>query len=119
MNLVAKEFVAARDDLGGVLVLSEMTGAAQELREALLINPYHVDGFAQAIGRAADMPAAERSRRMAQLRRHVAGRDVFLWASDILQSLERMPEDLAVSGVGGDPGLARRLAEGTGSSVRR
>ena len=48
MNLVAKEFVAAREDLGGVLVLSEMTGAAQELTDAVLMNPYHVDGFAQA-----------------------------------------------------------------------
>ena len=49
MNLVAKEFVAAREDLGGVLVLSELTGAAQELTDALLINPYHVEGFAQAL----------------------------------------------------------------------
>jgi trehalose 6-phosphate synthase len=122
MNLVAKEFVAAREDLGGVLVLSEMTGAAQELKEALLINPYHVDGFAQAIGRAVDMLPEERAHRMAQLRRHVAGRDVFLWASDILQNLERTPDELAVAGGAAgtsDPSLARRLAEGSGSNVRR
>ena len=56
MNLVAKEFVAARDDEDGVLVLSALAGAAQELRDALIINPYDVDGFAAAIARALDMP---------------------------------------------------------------
>ena len=60
MNLVAKEFVAARDDEGGVLVLSALAGAAEELREALIINPYDVDGFASAITRAIDMDAEER-----------------------------------------------------------
>jgi trehalose 6-phosphate synthase len=89
MNLVAKEFVAARDDLGGVLVLSELTGAAQELTDALLINPYDIDGFARAIERAIAMPAAERAGRMRTLRKIVAGHDVFLWASDILANLER------------------------------
>ena len=91
MNLVAKEFVAARDDLGGVLVLSEMTGAAQELKDALIINPYHVDGFTAAIERAIAMPADERAFRMRVLRRVVAGHDIFVWASDILQSLEAIP----------------------------
>jgi trehalose 6-phosphate synthase len=89
MNLVAKEFVAARDDLDGVLVLSEMTGAAQELKDAILFNPYHVDGFAAAIERAMEMPYVERANRMRALRRAVAGHDVFLWASDILEDLER------------------------------
>ena len=88
MNLVAKEFVAARDDLDGVLVLSEMTGAAQELKDALIINPYHIDGFASALERAISMSAEERARRMRVLRRIVAGRNVFAWASDILESLE-------------------------------
>ena len=77
MNLVAKEFVAAREDLGGVLVFSEMTGAAHELTDAVLMNPYHVDGFAQAIeprDRHAD--PMERTLRMRSLRRVVAGRDV-------------------------------------------
>ena len=89
MNLVAKEFVAARDDLDGVLVLSEMTGAAQELKEAIIFNPYHADGFAAAIERAMEMPFLERANRMRALRRVVAGHDVFLWASDILEDLER------------------------------
>jgi len=90
MNLVAKEFVAARNDEGGVLVLSEMTGAAQELSDALIINPYDVDGFAEAVARAIEMPADERRRRMRAMRRIVAGHDVFVWASDILEGLERM-----------------------------
>ena len=88
MNLVAKEFVAAREDLDGVLVLSELAGAAQELHDALAINPYDVEGFAQALEHAIDMPADERQRRMLALRRVVAGRDVFSWASDILAGLD-------------------------------
>jgi trehalose 6-phosphate synthase len=90
MNLVAKEFVAARDDLAGVLVLSELAGAAQELRQAITINPYDVDGFAYALARAIDMPGEEQARRMYALRRIVAGRDVFSWASDILEGLDNL-----------------------------
>jgi len=90
MNLVAKEFVAARDDEDGVLVLSALAGASQELTDALLINPYDVDGFAEALLRAADMPADERRRRMRAMRRIVAGRNVFSWASDILEGLESL-----------------------------
>ena len=90
MNLVAKEFVAARDDLDGVLVLSELAGAAQELHDALAINPYDAEGFADALEHAIDMPADERRRRMRALRRVVAGRDVFSWASDILEELDSL-----------------------------
>jgi alpha,alpha-trehalose-phosphate synthase [UDP-forming] len=89
MNLVAKEFVAARDDLDGVLILSELAGASQELAEALIINPYDERGFAAAVERAIEMPGWERRRRMQALRRRVAGRDVLAWASDILDRLER------------------------------
>jgi trehalose 6-phosphate synthase len=107
MNLVAKEFVAARDDEDGVLVLSALAGAAQELREALIINPYDIDDFARAISRAVDMPRHERVARMREMRRIVAGRNVFSWASDILEGLEslwtrplqyaaRAPEDAPV-----------------------
>jgi trehalose-6-phosphate synthase len=90
MNLVAKEFVAARDDEDGVLVLSALAGAAQELHEALIINPYDIEGFADALTRAIDMPAEERRTRMRALRRAVAGRNVFGWASDILEGLESL-----------------------------
>jgi len=90
MNLVAKEFVAARDDDDGVLVLSGLAGAAQELREAVIINPYDVDGFADALLQTIDMPADERMARMRAMRRIVAGRNVFGWASDILEGLESL-----------------------------
>jgi trehalose 6-phosphate synthase/phosphatase len=90
MNLVAKEFVAARDDEDGVLVLSGLAGAAQELKEALIINPYDIDGFADGIVRALDMPRDERRARMQAMRRVVAGRNVFGWASDILEGLESL-----------------------------
>jgi trehalose 6-phosphate synthase len=107
MNLVAKEFVAARDDADGVLVLSALAGAAQELHDALIINPYSIDDFADALLRALDMPREERRARMLAMRRIVAGRNVFSWASDILEGLEslwttplqyaaRAPEDAPV-----------------------
>jgi trehalose-6-phosphate synthase len=88
MNLVAKEFVAAREDERGVLVLSELTGAAQELRDALIINPYDSDGFVRAIERAIEMPLDEQRARMRRMRHVVAGHDIFVWASGILDSLE-------------------------------
>ena len=90
MNLVAKEFVAARDDEDGVLVLSALAGAAQELQDALIINPYDVEGFADALARAIEMPREERRMRMRAQRRVVAGRNVFGWASDILEGLESL-----------------------------
>lgn len=90
MNLVAKEFVASREDEDGVLVLSALAGAAQELGDALIINPYDIDAFADALSRAVDMPPAERRERMRGMRRAVAGRDVFNWASDILEGLESL-----------------------------
>jgi trehalose 6-phosphate synthase len=90
MNLVAKEFVAARDDEHGVLVLSAKAGAAQELEEALIINPYDVDAFAEALALAIEMPDDELMRRMRAMRKVVAGRNVFNWASDILEGLESL-----------------------------
>jgi trehalose-6-phosphate synthase/Kef-type K+ transport system membrane component KefB len=90
MNLVAKEFVSARDDDDGVLVLSMLAGAAQELRDAVIINPYDEDGFAEALLQAIDMPLDERRARMHAMRRVVAGRNVFGWASDILEGLESL-----------------------------
>jgi trehalose-6-phosphate synthase/Kef-type K+ transport system membrane component KefB len=90
MNLVAKEFVAARDDENGVLILSALAGAAHELQQALIVNPYDVEGFADAILRALEMPSQERAQRMRAMRRVVAGRNVFGWASDILEGLESL-----------------------------
>ena len=73
-----------------MLVLSENAGAAQELRDAVMINPYDVEQFAKALEQAIDMPSDERRRRMQLLRRVVAGRDIFSWASDILEGLENL-----------------------------
>jgi len=87
MNLVAKEFVATRTDGGGVLVLSEFAGAADELTDALLVNPYDVDGTADAIHRALTMSPAERGARLAALRGRVHAHDVAWWARSFLDAL--------------------------------
>lgn len=89
MNLVCKEFVAARDDLQGVLVLSRFAGAARELPEALIVNPYHVEETADALYRAATMPAAEQRERMASLRSTVREFNVFRWAGRMLADAGR------------------------------
>jgi trehalose 6-phosphate synthase len=87
MNLVAKEYVAARVDGEGALVLSEFAGAAQEFTDALLVNPYDEDGIVDALYHALMMPQAEARRRMMRLRRMVASHDVHQWASGFLRSL--------------------------------
>jgi len=89
MNLVCKEFVAARDDLQGVLILSRFAGAARELAEALIVNPYHVEETADALNRAATMPAAEQRERMASLRSTVREFNVFRWAGRMLADAGR------------------------------
>jgi trehalose 6-phosphate synthase len=90
MNLVAKEFIAAREDEGGVLILSEFTGAARELTDALLVNPYDTEDFADAIRRAVEMPAAEKRDRMRRLRKQVADRNVYRWARDLVSHTVRV-----------------------------
>ncbi|MDR0504361.1 MAG: trehalose-6-phosphate synthase, partial [Bifidobacteriaceae bacterium] len=87
MNLVAKEYPAARCDRGGVLILSEFAGAADELTQALIVNPHDIDQLKSAMVRAATMPIAERRRRMAALRRRVRERDVTHWTSSFLNAL--------------------------------
>ncbi|MDP3225120.1 MAG: trehalose-6-phosphate synthase [Rubrivivax sp.] len=89
MNLVCKEFVAARDDLQGVLILSRFAGAARELSEALIVNPYHVEETANALNQAATMPAAEQRERMASLRSTVHEFNVFRWAGRMLSDAGR------------------------------
>ena len=87
MNLVAKEYVACRHDDGGVLVLSEFTGAARELTSALLVNPHDTDGVKKQVARALTMPAADARRRMRALRKQVLAHDVDLWARNFLDAL--------------------------------
>ena len=89
MNLVAKEFVACRTDEDGVLVLSEFAGAADELTDALLVNPYDVDALADALHQALLMPGPERRRRMRALRSQVFANDVHRWADTFVTALAR------------------------------
>jgi trehalose-6-phosphate synthase len=89
MNLVSKEFVAARDDEQGVLILSRFAGAAREMTESLIVNPYHVEETADALHRAATMPAAEQRARMASLRATVREFNVFRWAGRMLTDAGR------------------------------
>lgn len=81
MNLVAKEYVACRTDDTGVLVLSEFAGAAEQLDRAVIVNPYDLDGLAQALGDAVDMSREEQRHRMRALRKHVRRWDVHTWAA--------------------------------------
>ncbi len=90
MNLVSKEFVAARDDERGVLVLSRFAGAARELTEALVVNPYHVEECADAIHHALTMPVAEQRERMASLRVTVRESNVYRWAGRMLMDAARL-----------------------------
>ena len=85
MNLVAKEFAAARDDERGVLVLSSRTGAARQLRSALLVDPYAVDAGASALAEALRMSDGEQARRMRAMRAVVAESNSFWWAGQMLQ----------------------------------
>ncbi len=87
MNLVAKEYVAARHEETGALVLSEFAGAAHQLKDALLVNPYDIDGVKNAIAAAAAMPAAEAQRRMRSMRRSVARHDAAGWATSFISTL--------------------------------
>lgn len=85
MNLVAKEYCACQVERSGVLVLSEFAGAADQLADgALLVNPYDILGVADAIGRACEMPAEERKRRMARLQRNVLTQNIQRWVEDFL-----------------------------------
>ncbi|QOY95092.1 trehalose-6-phosphate synthase [Massilia sp. UMI-21] len=90
MNLVAKEFIAARDDEQGVLILSRFTGAARELHEALIVNPYHIEEGAEALYRALHMPAGEQRERMRSMRRRVRDFNVYRWAGRMLQDAARL-----------------------------
>jgi trehalose 6-phosphate synthase len=87
MNLVAKEYVASRADAGGALVLSEFAGAATELRQAFLCNPYDPEGVKEALLRAVTVPPAEASRRIRVMQRHLRSHDVDHWARSFLTEL--------------------------------
>ena len=94
MNLVAKEFVAAREDERGVLILSTFAGAAHELSDSLLVNPYDVSQLAETIHRALEMPEEEQSSRMRRLRQNVRERNIFRWAAHLLSDLTEIRIEL-------------------------
>jgi alpha,alpha-trehalose-phosphate synthase [UDP-forming] len=87
MNLVAKEFVASREDERGALILSTFAGAALELTDALLVNPYDVQQVASAIHRALEMGEEEQAERMQRMRQNVREHNVFRWAANLLSDL--------------------------------
>jgi trehalose 6-phosphate synthase len=91
MNLVAKEYVACRFDNDGALVLSEFAGAASELRQAWLVNPYDIDGMKAALLEAFAAGPKETGRRMRALRKTVVQNDVAKWARNFLEALASLP----------------------------
>jgi trehalose 6-phosphate synthase len=102
MNLVAKEFVAARDDERGVLVLSQFTGAARELTEALIVNPYDLEEASSALGTALRMTEEEQEDRMQAMRALVSEYNVYRWAGRMLVDAARLRRRDRLSGRLGD-----------------
>ena len=116
MNLVAKEYLAARDDEDGVLVLSKFTGAAVELGDALIVNPYDTDGVAEAIHHGLEMPRAERRSRMQRMRRQVMEYNVYRWAAQLLNDLRELRLE---NGDSGDAGRFRPEVVSVSTADRR
>ncbi|MEW6701679.1 MAG: trehalose-6-phosphate synthase, partial [Bacteroidota bacterium] len=90
MNLVAKEFVGSREDENGILILSQFTGAARELQDAIVVNPYSIEEVAEAIYSGLTMNAEEVNARMKRMRALVQERNVYRWASNIITTLSRL-----------------------------
>ena len=87
MNLVAKEYVAARQDERGVLILSRFTGAARELHDAIIVNPYDIESTAEAVAQALEMNVSEMVDRMRRMRRSVRERNIYWWAATLIGEL--------------------------------
>jgi len=87
MNLVAKEYVSSKTELNGVLILSRFTGAARELTDSVLINPYSIEEFADAIKMSVEMPLEEKKKRMENMRKIVSENNVYRWAANIITEL--------------------------------
>ncbi len=116
MNLVAKEFIASRNDGDGVLVLSEFAGASWELPEAVRVNPYDMEGAAEVFYRALTMPSEERRARLAPLRARVHAFDVHQWVRAFLEQLEEStpiapPRGLPAGTQAAREALTQRVAE--------
>ena len=87
MNLVAKEFISARGDEQGVLILSQFAGASRELKEALIVNPYHVEEVGEMIKTALTMNPSEQKKRMKRLRNHIQTNNVYRWSAELLKAI--------------------------------
>ena len=105
MNLVAKEFLAARGDERGVLILSQFTGAARELRDALLVNPYDIDQTANAIRAALDMEPEEKQLRMQRMRKTIREHNIYRWAGNLITELCEVRLDTAKKDAAPDRGV--------------
>jgi trehalose 6-phosphate synthase len=90
MNLVAKEFVASRDDEDGVLILSQFTGASRELKDAVIVNPYDIEQMADAIRLSLVMPPEERRDRMGRMRDTLLEYNIYRWAGKLIAGLARL-----------------------------
>jgi trehalose-6-phosphate synthase len=88
MNLIAKEYVASQVDKKGVLILSEFAGAAEELTEALLVNPYDIESVSDAIYRAIRMSSTQKKRRMEKMQDLVNRWDIYYWVRDFFEGIE-------------------------------
>ena len=97
MNLVAKEFVASRNDEHGVLILSTFTGVARELRDALLINPYDIEQTADMIKTALEMEREDQKLRMIRMRNVVRENNIYKWAADIITDLTQIRNEQKTS----------------------
>jgi len=93
MNLVAKEYAASKTDLNGALILSRFTGAARELTDAIQINPYSIEEFADAIKFSLEMPSEEKRKRMENMRKIISENNVYRWAGDIITELTTLKKD--------------------------
>jgi len=87
MNLVAKEYVASRNTVDGVLILSRFAGASQELQDALIVNPYDIEDTADSIKAGLEMSKEEQHRRMTQMRRVITGHNIYSWAASLIRTL--------------------------------
>lgn len=87
MNLVAKEFVASRNNNDGTLILSRFAGASQELHGAIIINPYDIEKSADAIKQALEMTTEEQNQRMQQMRQVIVGNNIYSWAADLIRTM--------------------------------
>jgi trehalose-6-phosphate synthase len=87
MNLIAKEYVASQVDKRGVLILSEFAGAAEELPDALLVNPYDIEGVSEAIHAAIRMPSREKTERMDRMQDQVRERDIYCWVRNFFEEI--------------------------------